>query len=404
MNLKDVFEDVDGDKHCVPIWARLEYGDRGECSEPVSGSRRGLHQVGQPGEPERRGWSGGAGKWRAQGRCFRSVEGERGIGAGALGRDKRNGSTNLDHIKRSKPGHAKRFKDRDVLGRIEEAGGERATRRFLRFRFRAHGCVSIRSLFESRGQKFRLCHSHALQDRDEDRRQNESAKDLQLLFYDVDYTIGDKHGKEDLYFHAHYFRQDPTELRHDFEVLPETEGKGRFLGASFGVRANLKRYGHNWWGEGEVKIYVDGDQALPTLAGTGTEDYVGSGWGLGQFSHLYQGAAYIDERDGVYSFYRFHVPDPIYFQSGIKVTIQQIGFVLDDSDVLFKSGTPVYRTGPHLGEMKRGERGMFERQDDWAAVAYFYLDRAEDKLPEIESPERRAKGMSQNGPLFGQTQ
>ncbi len=233
---------------------------------------------------------------------------------------------------------------------------------------------------------------------------NESAKDLQLLFYDVDYTIGDKHGKEDLYFHAHYFHQDPTELRHDFEVLPKTEGKGRFLGASFGVRANLKLYGNNWWGEGEVKIYVDGDQALPTLAGTGTEDYVGSGWGLGQFSHLYQGAAYIDERDGVYSFYRFHVPDPIYFQSGIKVTIQQIGFVLDDSDVLFKSGTPVYRTGPHLGEMKRGERGMFERQDDWAAVAYFYLDRAEDKLPEIESPERRAKGMSQNGPLFGQTQ
>ena len=233
---------------------------------------------------------------------------------------------------------------------------------------------------------------------------NESAKDLQLLFYDVDYTIGDKHGKEDLYFHAHYFHQDPTEPRHDFEVLPKTEGKGRFLGASFGVWANLKLYGNSWWGEGEVKIYVDGDKALPTLAGTGTEDYVGSGWGLGQFSHLYQGAAYIDERDGVYSFYRFHVPDPIYFQSGIKVTIQQIGFVLDDSDVLLKSGTPVYRTGPNLGEMKRGERGMFERQDDWAAVAYFYLDRAEDKLPEIESPERRAKGMSQNGPLFGQTQ
>ncbi len=69
---------------------------------------------------------------------------------------------------------------------------------------------------------------------------NESEKDLQLLFYDVDYTLGDKHGKEDLYFHAHFFHQNPTELRHDFEVLPEIEGKGRFMGASFGVRANLK--------------------------------------------------------------------------------------------------------------------------------------------------------------------
>ncbi len=87
----------------------------------------------------------------------------------------------------------------------------------------------------------------------------------------------------------------PTELKHDFEVLPETKGKGRFLGASFGVRANQKLYGNNWWGEGEVKMYVDGDQALPTLVGTGTEDYVGSGWGLGQFSQLYQGATYIND-------------------------------------------------------------------------------------------------------------
>ncbi len=131
---------------------------------------------------------------------------------------------------------------------------------------------------------------------------NESGKDLQLLFYDVDYTIGDEHGKDDLYFHAHFFHQSPTDLQHDFEVLPETKGKGRFLGASFGVRANQNLYGKNWWGEGEVKMYVDGDRALPTLVGTGTEDYVGSGWGLGQFSHIYQGAPYIDEHKGSYSF------------------------------------------------------------------------------------------------------
>ena len=233
---------------------------------------------------------------------------------------------------------------------------------------------------------------------------NESAKDLQLLFYDVDYTLGDKHGENDLYFHAHFFHQSPTELKHDFEVLPETRGKGRFLGASFGVRTNQKLYGNSWWGEGEVKMYLDGDQALPTLVGTGTEDYAGSGWGLGQFSSLYQGAPYVDQDKGLFSFYRFHIPDPIYFQNRIKVTIQQIGFVMDDGSVLFKSGKPVYRAGPNLDEMKSDERGLFERQDDWAAVAYFYLDRAEDALPEIEPPQKRMEEMMWGGPLFGQTQ
>lgn len=233
---------------------------------------------------------------------------------------------------------------------------------------------------------------------------NESGKDLALLFYDVDYTLGDQHGGNDLYFHAHFFHQNPTELKHDFAVLPETRGKGRFLGASFGVRTNQKLYGNTWWGEGEVKMYIDGDQALPTLVGTGTEDYTGSGWGLGQFSSLYQGAPYVDGDKGLFSFYRFHIPDPVYFQDRIKVTIQQMGFVMDGGGVLFKSGKPVYRAGPTLDEMKNGERGLFERQDDWAAVAYFYLDRAEDTLPEIEPPRKRMQEMTWGGPLLGQTQ
>ncbi len=86
------------------------------------------------------------------------------------------------------------------------------------------------------------------------------------------------------------------------------------------------------------------------------------------------------------------------------MAIQQIGIVLDNSNVLFASGTPVYRTGPDRQGMKRGERGTFERQDEWSAVAYFYLDQAADTLPEIESPRKRMKGMSRDGPLFGQLQ
>lgn len=232
---------------------------------------------------------------------------------------------------------------------------------------------------------------------------NESAKDLQLLLYDVDYTIGDPHGKDDLYFHAHFFHQSPTKLKHDFEVLPETKGKGRFLGASFGVRANRNLYGIIGGEKARSKCTSTEIRPCPPWL-VPEQKITSAAAGLGQFSHLYQGAAYIDERKGLYSFYRFHIPDPVYFKSQIKVTIQQIGFVLDDGDVLFTSGSPVYRTGANLDNMKRGERGTFERQDDWAAVAYFYLDTAEDMLPEVESPEKRMKDMSRDGPLFGQTQ
>jgi hypothetical protein len=235
---------------------------------------------------------------------------------------------------------------------------------------------------------------------------NESGKDLQLFFYDVDYTLGDKHEKDDLYFHAHFQRQSPTTLQKDFEILPEVTGKGRFLGSSLGVNANRELYGANWWGEGEVKFYLDGDRESPTLAGTGTEDYVGTGWGLNQFANLYQGAPYANAATMQYSFYRFHVLDPVYFQNRIRVTIQQIGFNFseDSEDPIYKTGTPIYKAGPGLVTFEKGTRGLFERQDDWSGVAYFYLDSPEDNLPAIDSPAQRMKGMAWGGPLLDQVQ
>lgn len=104
---------------------------------------------------------------------------------------------------------------------------------------------------------------------------NESGKDLELFFYDVEYTLGDPHGKDDLYFHAHFQHQAPTTLQKDFEILPHVEGRGRYLGTSVGVRANRELYGNKWWGEGEVKIYLDGDREFPALVNTGIEDYIG---------------------------------------------------------------------------------------------------------------------------------
>jgi hypothetical protein len=233
---------------------------------------------------------------------------------------------------------------------------------------------------------------------------NESGKDLQLLFYDIDYTLGDKHDANDLYFHAYYRRENPTKLQHDFEILSQVSGRGRFLGANLCVQANKELYLDKWWGEGEVKMYLDGDRERPTLAGTGSEDYVGTSWGIqSQYVNLYHGSHLVDTDKMRYCFYRYHIPDPVYFKSDIRVTIQQIGFTSDRStaDPLYHTGAPIYNAGPGLVEKEKGSWGLFERQDDWSSVAYFYLDKPEDDLPPIDPPEQRMKGLAWGGPYFG---
>ena len=233
---------------------------------------------------------------------------------------------------------------------------------------------------------------------------NESGKDLELLFYDVDYTLGDKHDAKDLYFHAHFQHQNPTKMQQDFEILPRVSGKGRYLGATLEVQADKELYLDRWWGEGEVRIYLDGDRDWPTLAGTGTEDYVGTSWGIrGQYANLYHGSSFVDPDKMRYCFYRYHIPDPVYFKSDIRVTAQQIGLVAND-DPLYKTGVRIYQAGPGLVERKKGSFGLFERQDEWAAVAYFYLDNPEDELPPIEPAAERMKGLAWGGPYFGQEQ
>jgi hypothetical protein len=154
---------------------------------------------------------------------------------------------------------------------------------------------------------------------------NESGADLPMFFYDVNYTLGDEHGPDTLYLHAHWRRERPTTLRRDYEFLPKVTGRGRFLGVNVGVIADVETYFNSWWGEGECKIYLDGDDALPTLCGTGTEDYIGSAWGQGQYAHLYQGCHIADRESMQYAFYRYHIPDPVFFHQDIRVTMHQIG-------------------------------------------------------------------------------
>jgi hypothetical protein len=244
---------------------------------------------------------------------------------------------------------------------------------------------------------------------------NESARKLRLLFYDVDYLTGVRHGADMLYFHASWRRENPTELGRDFELLPRVTGSGRFLGANIGVQCDRRNPG--WWGEGEVKMFVDGDREFPTIVGTGTEDYIGTGWGQGKFAHRFQGCLVSDEPNGMFTFYRYHVPDPVYFDRDIRVTLQQMGgdaktsvtkALADGVDI--QPVTTGWRDGegndhfvrllepdPPIDVRKHEspEKAWtnYYRRDDVSAVALFYLDRPENGLPPLAPVAERIAGL-----------
>ncbi len=232
---------------------------------------------------------------------------------------------------------------------------------------------------------------------------NESPRKLDMFFYDVNFTLGDVHTDDVCYFHAFWHRENPTRMRRDFEILPRVEGRGRFLGTSLGVIADTGRYGNSWWGEGEVKVYLDGDTDFPTLCGTGTEDYIATGWGQGCYSHDWHGCPIADHERMQYSFYRLHGPDPVYFHTDARVTIQQIGCCLNSMKDYFTNKEdfePVVATGDgtllYSQEDFRTKEvgGLFEREDDWCSVAYFYLDRASSALPAIQGYAERVTGLT----------
>ncbi|MBI4580114.1 MAG: DUF2961 domain-containing protein [Planctomycetes bacterium] len=229
---------------------------------------------------------------------------------------------------------------------------------------------------------------------------NESGQDVSMFFYEVDYTIGDKLADNVMYLHAHWRRENPTTLQRDFAILPRVKGRGRYLGCVLGVMADMAKYFNSWWGEGEVKIYLDGDEDSPTLCGTGTEDYIGTGWGQGPYAHLYQGCNFADGVKNHWGFYRLHVPDPVYFHRDCRVTIQQIGCWSPETKPLMHGlGQPVYKAGKGLEpldfgpEGKLGGYGLFERQDDWSSCAWFYLDRPTNDLPPLAAVAERIAGL-----------
>ena len=227
---------------------------------------------------------------------------------------------------------------------------------------------------------------------------NESDQILPLLYYDVDYTIGDPHGEDMLYFHAHYRREHKTTLGKDYAFFPKISGEGRFLGVNAGVIVNQKDYLDTWWGEGEVKMYIDGDSDHPSLCGTGTEDYIGTAWEQGQYATLYQGCPLADFENGQFAFYRYHIPDPVYFYEDIRVTIQQIGFCQFDSrENLAKMNRKYYKAAGGRPEFDMANElevpPYLEREDDFSSCAYFYLDKPTTSLPGLDPVEKRAGGL-----------
>lgn len=200
--------------------------------------------------------------------------------------------------------------------------------------------------------------------------ENDGEHDIAHLFYEVDYTLGDEIPEDAGYFHAQFRRQNPCPMRSDYTLL-ETTGKGVYLGTVLGVRS---LYTESWWGEGEMKFYLDGDTDYPTICGTGTEDYFCGSYNFENpqthqyqtFMTPYSGLCQVIRPDGVYApqtrfgLYRWHIADPVYFAEELRITVQALDW---------RSG------GRYL-----------PLQDDIASVAYFYLDRPACALPPLGSP------------------
>ena len=163
--------------------------------------------------------------------------------------------------------------------------------------------------------------------------ENQHAGEVRSFFFQIDYTLRDSIPAEAAYFHAQWRREPTTKLRKDFVVLDGVKGKGHYIG-TFLALTTLQRY---WWGEGEIKFYIDGDGEYPTQCSTGTEDYfLGAyDWNVGgeymPYNSLYGGMYYLRKPHQYtsqmrFSMYRWHIPDPIRFTKDLKVTIQDLGW------------------------------------------------------------------------------
>ena len=156
-----------------------------------------------------------------------------------------------------------------------------------------------------------------------------------VLFYQVDYTLTQV-PKDAAYFHAQFRRSNPLPLKQDFVILDDVKGWGHYVGTY--MTWNVKSNG--WWGEGEIKFFMDGDTEFPTICGTGTEDYFCGSYAFMkpgtdeyvEFTTPYAGMPQVIKPDGKFKsqmrfgLYRWHIMDPVRFEEDLKITMQALGW------------------------------------------------------------------------------
>lgn len=180
---------------------------------------------------------------------------------------------------------------------------------------------------------------------------NQSAKAVNLLYYNIDWIKKDRLPKDTPYFYAQYRQEYPVQKGKDYVIL-DTKGKGHYVGTVLAVRTRSPQ----WFGEGDEKIYIDGEEHA-SIWGTGTEDYFLAAWGLKKSSTPYAGVPYFDHWGiigGHTSAYRWHLNDPIVFSKGIRVTMEHFGWMSADENPLHQVNS------------------WNEREDDYASVAFWY--------------------------------
>ncbi len=194
--------------------------------------------------------------------------------------------------------------------------------------------------------------------------------DPMVLYYQINYTLTTV-PQDCAYFHAQFRRTNPLPYKDIYTIADDIEGQGQYVGTYLAWGVNNR----GWWGEGEIKFFLDGDEEFPTICGTGTEDYFCGSYnfdlgkdkgGYATFSTHQAGLHQVIRPDGLYSsqqrfgMYRWHISDPVRFESDLKVNIQALGW---------KSG-----------------RRYLPLQDDIASVAYWY-----QTLPSAPHPELPTK-------------
>lgn len=186
--------------------------------------------------------------------------------------------------------------------------------------------------------------------------ENRGTEDLQGFFYAITFALGEV-ADDEAYFHARFRRTNPLPYKEDYVILDGVRGKGQYVGTYMAWQQNNS----GWWGEGEIKFFIDGDEEFPTLCGTGTEDYFGGAWCCKEtFSAPFLGYP-LGTCDGLpgrrHGLYRFHIFDPVRFAADLKVTMQALGW--------------------------RSEGRFLPLQDDIASVAYWYQAEPHSTFPAL---------------------